>query len=284
MGTWGSSLYANDTTCDVRDIYTKLLQEQFNNEEAYQKTLEKCHEYINDENEPLFWYALAETQWKFGRLMPEVKAKALEWIKKGGGLSLWEESKNSGEGWKQTLHKLKSKLESTMPPEKIIKKPIEFVRNPWNVGDVYAYQFHTDISRERGLFGKYILFQKLENAEWCDGCVLSIVQVFDQAFDELPTLNDIGGVRVLPLTYPPGTKWLPKDKDNYVPSFDSCLRSLMIYDKKPHYPAKHFTFIGNSPVPSIKYDYRQCSDFYWEKDGMDDWLSDYYLCWRNIEY
>lgn len=30
-----------------------------------------------------------------------------------------------------------------------------------NVGDLYAYQFNTDIAKERGIWGKYIVFQKV---------------------------------------------------------------------------------------------------------------------------
>lgn len=116
--------------------------------------------------------------------MPEIKKKALAWIDKGGGLELWTENKNGGSGWKKTLSKLKTELESPMPPEKKVRAPIEFVRNPWNVGDVYAYQFHTDFAKEKGLFGKYILFQKIGDTEWYSGWILSIIQVFDRVFDE----------------------------------------------------------------------------------------------------
>ena len=100
MGAWGSSLYANDTTADIRDCYMKHLQNQLSNQEAYEKILEIFGGYIGDsDDEPLFWYALAETQWKTGRLMPEVKTKALEWVEKGGGLELCEESKTGG--WRE---------------------------------------------------------------------------------------------------------------------------------------------------------------------------------------
>lgn len=284
MGAWGASLYANDVTCDVRDTYMKYLQEQVANEEAYQNTLEQFHEYIVSEDEPLFWYALADTQWKLGRLMPEVKSKSLEWIAKDGGIENWEESKNGGVGWIKTLQKLKIKLESPMPQEKVVKKPVVFVQNPWNVGDVYAYQFHTDIAQTRGLFGKYILFQKISNDEWYERCVLSIIQVFDKIYEDIPVLSDIEGVRVLPLSYPPGYKWMPKSKEDFVPSFESCLRSLMTYYKKSDYPIKHLTFIGNENIADVKYERIQYSVMPWQKDGMDDWLSDYYLCWHGVEY
>ena len=133
MGVWGTSLYANDCTCDVRDTYMDFLQKQMDKEEAYKRTLEECNQYIGDIDEPFFWYALADTQWRVGRLMPEVKDKAIYWIEKNGGLELWTESKNRGEGWRKTLVKLKERLESPMPPEKRIKSVSPFPRNPWNL-------------------------------------------------------------------------------------------------------------------------------------------------------
>lgn len=140
----GSGLYANDSTCDVRDSYIKFLQEELSNAEAYEKTLEEYQEYIGDQDESLLWFALAETQWRTGRLLLEVKEKALEWIHKGGGLELWEESANKGTGWKKTLQNLKLKLLSPMPPEKKIRKPQIIDNNLWNVNDIYAYRFHGD--------------------------------------------------------------------------------------------------------------------------------------------
>ncbi len=283
MGTWSSNLYGNDTTCDVRDTYLKFLQDGLSNKEAYQKTIEKFFEYMKDEEEPLFWYALADSQWKAGRLMPEVKERAINFIAEEGGLFLWEESNNGGAGWKKTLEKLKSTLESPIPREKVIRPPVEFARNPWNVGDVYAYQFHTNVAIERGLFGKYILFQKVGDSdifEWLQ----SIVQVFDKVFNEIPSLRDMEDVRILPLSYPPGYQWMPESIDDYVPSFDSCLRAVMYYYKKTQYPSKYLTFIGNSSVPNTKYHQTQYSELNWSKEGMDDWLSDFYLQWRNVEY
>ena len=38
------------------------------------------------DEEPLFWLALAETQWKLGVLLPDVKEKALYWIERDSTL------------------------------------------------------------------------------------------------------------------------------------------------------------------------------------------------------
>jgi len=74
MGTWGAGLYDNDISCDVRDTYIEFLKDKLSNQESYEKTLNMYQECIGDiDDEPLLWFALAETQWKVGRLMPEVK-------------------------------------------------------------------------------------------------------------------------------------------------------------------------------------------------------------------
>jgi hypothetical protein len=295
MGAWGSGLYANDTTCDVRDTYIKLIQDQLSNTDAYQTILNKCNEYIGSDDEPFFWYALADTQWQLGRLNSEVKEKALEWINNDGGLELWEESKTKGAGWKKTLKKLKSKLESPMPKEKNIRKTVEFVRNPWNIGDMYAYQFHTEIAEKRGLFGKYIVFQKLSDEEWYDNWILSVVQIFDCVFDTLPTTRDVAGVRILPIISSDIKELQHKEPPQFYETyFKSFLKAIMIYSKKAHYPKKYLFFIGNQSVSEIDNHYSKgindneiCwkyTELDWAGNEVDDWLSDFYIQWRGIEY
>lgn len=280
MGTWNAGLFSNDTTCDIKDTYMKCLEQQLSNQEAYQKTYEKYEELIGTNEEALFWYALADTQWNVGRLMPEVKSIALNQIAQKGGSELWEENKRTLARWDNTLQKLKDKLTSSMPPEKTIKKPVEFDRNPWNIGDLYAYQFHTDESKEYDLFGKYIVFQKVGNVEWCDNIIFSAIQVFDRVFDAVPTINQINGLRILPLIAPS----FPHSIKEYIPSFEWYLKATMLYIKKSHYPKKHFTFIENQNLPNTIFSGNEFTDFYWDKDGMEEWLMDYYVSWQNIAY
>lgn len=275
MGAWGSSLYSNDATCDVRDSYIELLKKQTDNEEAYKQMLESFQEYIGDDEEPLFWYALADTQWKTGRLIPEVKDKALDWIAKDGGLSIWLEDGSSGKGWQKTLDKLKERLNSELPPEKKFRKEIDFPRNPWSVGDVYAYQFHTKLADENKLLGKYILMQKIGETEY-DGWQLSRVQVYNCVFDEIPGIDAIKNLTILPLT----DYGLPM----YAGTFESYLRAYMILYKKGHYPQKHLFFVGNQPMEAETYNWGYVSSQYWGKDWMEEWLIRFYQQWQNKEY
>ncbi|MCL2424888.1 MAG: hypothetical protein FWD05_00970 [Oscillospiraceae bacterium] len=246
MGTWSSSLYGNDTTCDVRDTYTEYLLEQLSNDEAFEKTMMDFEELIGDDDEPLFWYALAETQWKVGRLTSEVKEKAFEWIEKDGGVSLWEDSGASSAGWKKTLSKLKEKLESPMRRE----KKMEVVnQNLWNIGDVYAYQFNTEESKATGKYGKYVLIQKMgegikdEYYKWktpeelAKEPVRMSIHVFNKLFDEMPTAADIMDARLLPAQI-----------NNLGEAI--FMSSFMDLEKKVHYPAKNLSYLGNMPVPA----------------------------------
>ena len=67
MGTWGFKVYQNDTALDIKDEFEKL----FNAGKAIQQiTDELIEDYKNimgdPDEEPLFWLALADTQWNFG--------------------------------------------------------------------------------------------------------------------------------------------------------------------------------------------------------------------------
>lgn len=272
MGAWGAGLYANDTTCDVRDSYMKFLQEGISNSEVYNKVLVEYREYIGDQDEPLFWFALAETQWRVGRLIPEVKEKALEWIDKDGGLVLWEESANGGAGWKKTLQNLKLKLLSPMPPEKMIRKLQKINNNLWNVNDVYAYQFHGEDSVKHGYEGKYMLIQKIgEGGERVRGEITMQIHFLDRIFDVLPTLDDLNGVRILPVDFPnrENIKENPIWMSAYIHMF-----------RKSDYPNKYLTFIGNKQGPANKMINNRCLTWF----NIDRWLYEFYQIWNGVVY
>ena len=241
MGFWGSSLYANDTTSDVRDSYMNYLMDQLSDQEVYEKIMEKFAEYFEDEDEePLVWYALAETQWKVGRLLPEVKEKALYWIEHNGGLELWLDTPSKGKGWLKTLDKLREKLNSPMPKRKNVRRPEPVNNNLWEINDIYAYQFHEKWSEECGLSGKYIAIQKIgEGIPWFEHDMYMRIQVFDKVFDEIPTLEELKGVRLLPIDDPKRT--------NYAKEPIQMSAYSGVY-KKSWYPKKYLTYLGNCKI------------------------------------
>ena len=116
MGTWGHRLYDNDTSLDVKD--------QFEEELHRGKTVEDITQLMINDNECnldipyeafLFWGALADPQWNWGMLLPQVQPKALHWIQElqenGVGLSAEQQ---------KVLDDLRAKLLSPQPP---VRKP-----------------------------------------------------------------------------------------------------------------------------------------------------------------
>ena len=278
MGAWGTGLYSNDSAEDIRDAYIKLLEEQFTNEQAYNKLTEMFQEYLKSDEEYIFWYSLSDTQWRLGRLMPNVKKEALEWIDKSGGLELWTESNNSEKGWISTLEKLKTRLNSQMPPEKIIKKPKEFIRNPWNLGDVYAYELKSEESVEVGISGKYIIIQKIMDEEWYDDYMVSRVQVFDKIFETLPEIKDLQNLRILPFSNP---KRYTEDFKGF--QEDVSMNIAMLRYKIRDYKEKEYIYIGNQEPKNIyPITHQNISYCYWS--SLDEMFSIFYEDWKNYDY
>ena len=273
MGFWGSGLYANDTTNDVRDSYMECLMNEMSDQDAFDKIMEEYADYfMYEDEEPLVWYALAETQWKVGRLTPEVKEKALEWIRRKGGLEPWLDTPSKGKGWLKTLDKLYEKLNSPMPKRKTIRRPAPVDNNLWNINDIYAYQFHKQKAEEQGYAGKYMVLQKI--GEGCppreDGMFMR-VQIFDKLFDHLPTLDELEGIRILPVVFPNRST---SDKNPLEVSV-----YFGVYQKN-YYPKKHLTFLGNRRIISNN---MPCNaKMSW---AHIDWIPViFYNKWQGIEY
>ena len=58
----------------------------------------------------------------------------------------------------------------------------------------------------------------------------------------------------------------------------------MIYDKKNDYPDKYLSYVGNKFIIENYITNRDCRDFYWDKDGIEDWIIPYYLSWQGYDY
>lgn len=279
MGIWGIHIFENDIACDVKENYERYFVE-LGDAQAYLKICKENMDLIGTEDEPFFWYALALSQWENGRLNHEAKHKALEFIAKNGGISHFEDKRS----WKRVLHGLQLTLSETMPPRKTIDKPTSFSQNPWNIGDIYAYKLHNKISKKRGLTNKYVVLQKVGDIEYYKNVFYSVIQVFDGVFDCIPDICEIDNLRILPLIDPPGVDGTPNSLSEYVPSFEHYLKATMILDRQEDYPQEHLVFIGNSEIANTEIEEFSFSDLFWSKNNMDDWITQFYIAWRNQVY
>ena len=117
MGSWGVGIRQDDFVCDVEGIFedqfkdgktigeaTRIVHEQFAN------AIDDCYDG------PLFWFALADMQWKYGDLDPTVLQRVIEIVDAGTGMDLW--GKPSDKLYKQrkaALEKFRNKISQPNP-------------------------------------------------------------------------------------------------------------------------------------------------------------------------
>ena len=115
MGTSGTGVFDDDLAADVRDAYLAMLADGRSDSDTLTSILRSYQESVKDDDEgPVFWFALAATQWKFGRLHSRVKAKALAIINRGGDVHRWSNTRDVNRRLK-VLAELKAKLQSEQP-------------------------------------------------------------------------------------------------------------------------------------------------------------------------
>ena len=87
MGVLGPGLFSDDTACDVRGEYRRLLEDGVSDAEAKTQVLATL--LTPTQQDTVVWLALAATQWKFGRLDDDTRATALRIIDDGSDLGEW---------------------------------------------------------------------------------------------------------------------------------------------------------------------------------------------------
>lgn len=255
MGCWDTTLYGNDMTADIRDEYRKLLEDQKTDEEAYRGIMDQFREIIDTDEEPLLWYALADSMWKYGRMTEEIRNKALYWIERKGGIGAWIDSHDKGRGWQKTLDKLKKKLDSPMPKRKKVLKPKPLNGDPWKMYDIYAYQFpdnvdkyltfdnsfesndalHRICNKPSSLKNKYILIQKVGNTFFYEKNIMQ-VRTFANIYETVPSLADLHDITLLPFNHPQNIKEKKKLQTS---------AAARIWFKNSEYPKSQLFYVGN---------------------------------------
>lgn len=188
MGAWGPKLYEDDIALDVKNEFKDYLLKGKKSKEITDLMIEKNSDLINDSEEaPIFWFALADTQWNYGMLQPIVKEKAMQYLEEGTDLKRWEEENpKEAKIRAQVLETLKEKLNSPMSKEKKIRKPSVY-KCPWKINDVYAYKLDSDLAKEQGVYGRYLIIRKVDETKWDkEGNVYPVVYISITKGTELP--------------------------------------------------------------------------------------------------
>lgn len=203
MGTWGVGLFQDDVTCDIKQEYLNRLRIGYTNEEATEEVIDYNADSVEDEEEaPLFWFALADIQWRYGRLLPEVKRIAMEYLKSGEDLERWKCNEKLYKKRKFVLEELEEKLNSPMPPERKVSK-LYLTKAAWRPGDLLLYKIGNgegdpipEVYNSRW-YGKYVMIRVINDIRLTVGSLpqdkyyneMSGVKMYNWVGDHEPDLN-----------------------------------------------------------------------------------------------
>ena len=143
MSAWGTAIFSDDTASDVREDYREFIGDGLSGPEATNRLLQEWADQLDDPDEsPVFWLALAATQWTCGRLELRVQKKALEVIESGANLIRWADDPKLLNKRHSVLTKLADQLRQPPPPEKRIPRRFRDHCN-WDVGEVIGYHLQS---------------------------------------------------------------------------------------------------------------------------------------------
>lgn len=151
MGAWGTAIFADDNAADLREDYRKLIGDGLTGPEATDRLIAQWAPHGDPDLEPVFWLALALTQWSCGRLEPRVKEEALRVIANGSAIRPWASSPDERKR-RAVLEAAKRKLESPQPAERKIKKRV-LATCDWERGELIGYRLIT---------GDYVVLRMLD--------------------------------------------------------------------------------------------------------------------------
>jgi hypothetical protein len=169
MSVDGPALFADDQAFDVRSLYRDFLGEGKTGPEATDLLIKEWDGLLDDPDVgPVFWLALAATQWKLGRLEPRVVDKAIQIIDDGSDLKRWFEGSADHKKRKAVLGRLRKQLATAQPDARKIK-PTERVDCDLELGEIFAFKLNSGklvLLRLTGYFcqlsGKHPVFEMLD--------------------------------------------------------------------------------------------------------------------------
>ncbi|MFO0942159.1 MAG: hypothetical protein U0930_15590 [Pirellulales bacterium] len=95
MGVSGVAIFSDDLAADLREDFREFIRDGLSSSQAMQRLMIEYAASLNDPEEmPVFWIALALSQWKLGRLEERTQQMALKIIDEGADIERWDDPKD----------------------------------------------------------------------------------------------------------------------------------------------------------------------------------------------
>ncbi|MGE5843107.1 MAG: hypothetical protein ACM335_12545 [Deltaproteobacteria bacterium] len=183
MGAWGYGIRQDDFVRDVIGVFEDLLKAGKNVREATEAVRSKFAAEMKDADDgPLFWIALADMQWTYGELEPQILNRVKDDLDSGRSLAPWTEDQRGLARRRAALEKFISKI--GQPNRRPKKPPKIVVRAPkFQPGDCLS------IRLSNGQYaGALVLAADHSNVEYGT----NLIGVLDYLSPEKPTMEVFG--------------------------------------------------------------------------------------------
>lgn len=268
MGAWGPGLFSDDVACEVKEYYMNCLREEMTADEAEAAVAEYFRdELADDDDRSVVVLALADTAWRMGRLSDNLKNAAIKIIDNGYGLDRWKaEGATLLKKRQNVLLKLKEKILSTQPPEKIFHKQNPYIC-PWKIGDVFAYRLESKFAKEKGYNGRYLIIQKVdENILGSVGHIVPMVYFRISRDNKLPTIEEVCNIECIKVCHGESSENVFR------------YRGMLLCSSKRNIP-KSLIYIGNTNIifPKLEETSEIYANFiYFNWKNIDEWIIERY--------
>lgn len=168
MGTWGTALYSDDLAADVRDTFRDAIGDGSPVADAVAHVLREFASSLGDQDEEtVLWLALADTQWRLGRVDAHTRDKALDVIASGRDARRFDDPADRRRR-ERVLAELEQRLRTAPPAPKRVPRRVREA-NDWAVGEHVAFQLASGrwtilrvIGHHEDRGGRFAVFELLD--------------------------------------------------------------------------------------------------------------------------
>lgn len=166
MGAWGTGILQDDLVLDIAEDYKTLMSYGIEPPVALNKVRDHYSSDISEDEENLFWIAIASVNWRYGITGDAVTQTALEMIDNEKYMQIWKEQGDKAYfARKKAIEKFRNDLLYVQRPPKKIPKPVKDLRRKtaFQKGDLITYQLGStvDPDKAKNIFGEsMILYRK----------------------------------------------------------------------------------------------------------------------------
>lgn len=206
MGTWGTSISANDTYADIYSEFRDLYNDGMDVPEITEKLIAENWEMTDNPHDANnFWFAVAKSQWEYKKLQPSILLKVTEIIESGADIESWREldaDEKDIEKRKVVLAKFLLQLNTERPKPKARKKT-KIYKPGFEKGDCITFKL------EDGNYGGAVVLE----AEQIASIGMNLIANTTINQPQKPTIIDFEVAKVLILNH---NNWIDKPHIKFV--------------------------------------------------------------------